>query len=119
MSKAHYDEETGLFIEDHPKQKMVKAYFTSPAVEEFVCGRLGLTPEPASTQVTARDRHAEFLSTLALMGAGLERFATEIRHLQRSEVGEVQEAFAKGQKGSSAMPFSLRGFDILRSKKSR
>ncbi len=75
-----------------------------PEVERFVCDRLGLLPEPASTQVTARDRHAEFLSTLALVGAGLERFATELRHLQRSEVAEVREAFRSGQKGSSAMP---------------
>jgi adenylosuccinate lyase len=73
-------------------------------VEERVCSRLGLQPEPASTQITARDRHAEFLSTIALTGASLERMATEIRHLQRSEVGEVQEPFRAGQKGSSAMP---------------
>jgi adenylosuccinate lyase len=75
-----------------------------PQVEAHVCDRLGLTPEPASTQVVARDRHAHYLTTLALVGASIERMATEIRHLQRSEVGEVQEAFAKGQKGSSAMP---------------
>ena len=61
-------------------------------------------PEPASTQVTARDRHAEFLSAIALTGASLERMATEIRHLQRSEVGRGQEPFRAGQKGSSAMP---------------
>jgi len=76
----------------------------TPAVEAFVCDRLGLAVEPASTQVVARDRHAEFLSTLALVGATLERFAVELRHLQRSEIGEVQEAFRTGQKGSSAMP---------------
>ena len=75
-----------------------------PAVEQHVCEGLGLGVEPASTQVTARDRHAEFLATLALIGSSLERFATEIRHLQRSEVAEVREAFAAGQKGSSAMP---------------
>ncbi|MFQ5523933.1 MAG: adenylosuccinate lyase [Acidimicrobiia bacterium] len=75
-----------------------------PEVEAHVCGRLGLTPEPASTQVVARDRHAQYLTTLAVVGASIERMATEIRHLQRSEVGEVREAFAKGQKGSSAMP---------------
>lgn len=75
-----------------------------PAVEAHVCERLGITPEPAPTQVVARDRHAEFLTTLALIGAELERFAVEIRHLQRSEVGEAFEAFAAGQKGSSAMP---------------
>jgi adenylosuccinate lyase len=75
-----------------------------PQVEEHVCAELGLEPEPAATQVVARDRHAEFLSTLALVGASLERFATEIRHLQRSEVGEAREPFRSGQKGSSAMP---------------
>ena len=75
-----------------------------PAVEAFVCERLGLEVEPASTQVVARDRHAEFLSALALVGAMLERFAVNLRHLQRSEIGEVSEAFGAGQKGSSAMP---------------
>jgi len=75
-----------------------------PEVEHFVCERLGLAAEPASTQVVARDRHAEFLTTLALVGATLERFAVELRHLQRSEIGEVTEAFRAGQKGSSAMP---------------
>ncbi|MBW3666503.1 MAG: adenylosuccinate lyase [Actinobacteria bacterium] len=75
-----------------------------PLVEAHVCNALGLSIEPASTQVTARDRHAEYLATMAIVGASIERMATEIRHLQRSEVGEVREAFAKGQKGSSAMP---------------
>jgi len=75
-----------------------------PAVEGHVCGALGLTSEPASTQVTARDRHAEYLTTLAVIGASIERMATEIRHLQRSEVSEVLESFGEGQKGSSAMP---------------
>lgn len=75
-----------------------------PQVEAHVCSRMGLDIEPASTQVTARDRHAQFLATVALVGATLERIATEIRHLQRSEVGEVREAFGEGQKGSSAMP---------------
>lgn len=74
------------------------------AVEHDVCSALGLGIEPASTQVTARDRHAQYLSTLALIGASIERMATEIRHLQRSEVGEAREGFGKGQKGSSAMP---------------
>ncbi|MDP3984029.1 MAG: adenylosuccinate lyase [Acidimicrobiia bacterium] len=73
-------------------------------IESYVCARLGLAVEPASTQVVPRDRHAEFLATIALTGASLERFATEIRHLQRSEVGEVAEPFRMGQKGSSAMP---------------
>ncbi len=77
---------------------------TPSAVEEEVCRRLGLQAEPASTQITARDRHAEFLSAIALTGASLERMATEIRHLQRSEVAEVREPFRAGQKGSSAMP---------------
>ena len=76
----------------------------SPSIEAHVCDALGLAVEPASTQVTARDRHAQFLSTTALVGASIERMATEIRHLQRSEVGEARESFGKGQKGSSAMP---------------
>ena len=66
--------------------------------------RLGLEREPVSTQVVARDRHAELLQAIALAGAGLERFATEIRHLARTEVSEVREPFRAGQKGSSAMP---------------
>jgi len=76
----------------------------SPEVESYVCDRLGLEIEPAATQVTARDRHAEFLAAIAVTGASLERFAQEIRHLQRTEVREAEEPFAKGQKGSSAMP---------------
>ena len=75
-----------------------------PEVEAYVCEALALAVEPASTQVTARDRHAQYLSCLALIGASIERMATEIRHLQRSEVGEAREGFGKGQKGSSAMP---------------
>lgn len=75
-----------------------------PSVEAAVCRGLGLRPEPASTQVIPRDRHALFVQTLALVAAGLERIATEIRHLQRTEVLEVEEPFSKGQKGSSAMP---------------
>jgi adenylosuccinate lyase len=77
---------------------------TSPGFEERVLARLGLEREPVSTQVVARDRHAELLSAIALAGAGLERLATELRHLARTEVGEVREPFAEGQKGSSAMP---------------
>jgi adenylosuccinate lyase len=73
-------------------------------IEAAVCRRLNLKPEPISTQVIPRDRHAAFILTLALVGAGLERIATEIRHLQRTEVLEVEEPFAPGQKGSSAMP---------------
>jgi len=77
---------------------------TDPAFEERVLARLRLAREDVSTQVVARDRHAELLGAIALAGAGLERFATEIRHLQRTEVREVQEPFRAGQKGSSAMP---------------
>jgi adenylosuccinate lyase len=75
-----------------------------PRVEEFVAARLGLTPEPVSTQVIARDRHAAFFCTLAVIASAIERLATEIRHLQRSEVREAEEFFHAGQKGSSAMP---------------
>ncbi len=75
-----------------------------PRVEEFVAGRLGLEPEPVSTQVIPRDRHAAFFCTLAVIASGVERLATEVRHLQRSEVREAEEFFHPGQKGSSAMP---------------
>ncbi len=75
-----------------------------PRVEERVCERLGLAPDPASTQIVARDRHASLLAQLAVMAGSLEKFATEIRNLQRTEILEVQEAFAQGQTGSSAMP---------------
>jgi adenylosuccinate lyase len=77
---------------------------TDPEVERIACERLGLEPEPAATQIVQRDRHAELLTALAVCAASLERFALEIRHLARTEVGEVQEPFGKGQKGSSAMP---------------
>ena len=77
---------------------------TSPDFEARVLARLGLEREPVSTQVVARDRHAELLGAIALAGTGLERFATEVRHLARTEVGEVREPFARGQKGSSSMP---------------
>jgi adenylosuccinate lyase len=75
-----------------------------PELERVACERLGLVPEDVATQVVPRDRHAELLSALALCAASLERFATEIRHLARTEVREVQEPFRRGQKGSSAMP---------------
>ena len=75
-----------------------------PAVERHVCERLGLIPAALSTQIVQRDRHAEFLSTLALIACSIDRWATEFRHLQRTEVLEVEEFFAAGQKGSSAMP---------------
>jgi adenylosuccinate lyase len=77
---------------------------TDPELERLACERLGLRPEPASTQVLPRDRHAALLSALALVAASVERFAVEIRHLARTEVAEVAEPFGKGQKGSSAMP---------------
>ncbi|MEO8399304.1 MAG: lyase family protein, partial [Ignavibacteriaceae bacterium] len=76
----------------------------SPKVEEYVCKKMGLTPAPVSTQIIQRDRHAEFLTTLSIIGASLEKIAIEVRHLQRTEVLEAEEYFSKGQKGSSAMP---------------
>ncbi len=75
-----------------------------PAVERHVCAAMGLRPETISTQVVQRDRHAAFFAALAIIASSIERMATEIRHLQRSEVREVEEGFRKGQKGSSAMP---------------
>jgi adenylosuccinate lyase len=75
-----------------------------PAVESYVCGKLGLEPARISTQILQRDLHAEYLTTLALIGGSIEKFSTEIRHLQKTEVLEVEEHFSKGQKGSSAMP---------------
>src|ERR1700744_4055893 len=76
----------------------------SPRVEAYVCKKLGLQPAPIATQVVQRDIHAEFQTTLALVGASMERWAVEFRHLQRTEVLEAEEPFTKGQKGSSAMP---------------
>jgi adenylosuccinate lyase len=76
----------------------------SPKIEAYVCRKLGLRPAPIATQVIQRDIHAEFIGTLALVGASIERWATEFRHLQRTEVLEAEEFFAPGQKGSSAMP---------------
>jgi adenylosuccinate lyase len=75
-----------------------------PSIETYVCKKLKLTPSPISTQILQRDRHAEFFSTLAIIASSLEKFAVEIRHLQRTEVFEAEEFFHKGQKGSSAMP---------------
>jgi adenylosuccinate lyase len=75
-----------------------------PSVERYVCEKLGLQPAPISTQIIQRDRHAEFMNTLAVCGCSLEKFAVEIRHLQKTEVLEAEEYFSKGQKGSSAMP---------------
>jgi adenylosuccinate lyase len=76
----------------------------SPALEEEVLASLGLKPEPVATQVVQRDRHAELLASLALLGGSVEKIALEIRHLQRTEVSEAEEPFREGQKGSSAMP---------------
>jgi len=76
----------------------------SPLVEEYVCRKLGLKPAPISTQIIQRDHHAEFFTTLAILASSIEKFALEIRHLQRTEVLEAEESFSKGQKGSSAMP---------------
>lgn len=78
--------------------------YLDPWVEEYVCKQMGLKPDPITTQVIQRDRHAEFMSAIAITGATLEKIATEIRHLQRTEVLEAEEYFSKGQKGSSAMP---------------
>ncbi|MEO6222417.1 MAG: adenylosuccinate lyase [Vicinamibacterales bacterium] len=75
-----------------------------PSIEATVCARLGLRPDPVSSQVVSRDRHAELMSALAILAASLEKFALEIRGLQKTEIGEVEEPFGKGQKGSSAMP---------------
>ena len=75
-----------------------------PFVEEYVCARMGLSPEPVSTQVIPRDRHAEYFCVLAVIASSMERIAVEVRHLQRTEVLEAEEFFSKGQKGSSAMP---------------
>lgn len=75
-----------------------------PFVEQYVCEKLGLEPAPISTQTLQRDRHAEYMATLALIATSLDKFATEIRGLQKSETREVEESFGKGQKGSSAMP---------------
>ncbi len=75
-----------------------------PSVERYVCEKLGLKPSPISTQVLQRDRHAEFMNALAVCGCSLDKFATEIRHLQKTEVLEAEEYFSQGQKGSSAMP---------------
>ncbi|MDM7997845.1 MAG: adenylosuccinate lyase [Acidobacteriota bacterium] len=75
-----------------------------PEVEALVCERMGLKAAPATTQTLQRDRHAEYLCTIAILGSSLDKFATEIRHLQRTEVREAEEPFAAGQKGSSAMP---------------
>ncbi len=78
--------------------------FVDPAVEVYVCRKLGLTPAPVSSQIVQRDRHAEYFTTLAIIASSLDKFAQEVRLLQRTEVGEAEEYFSPGQKGSSAMP---------------
>jgi len=78
--------------------------FIDPGVEEYVCAKLGLEPALISTQIVQRDRHAEYFSTLAIIASSIEKFSTEIRHLQKTEVREAEEFFSPGQKGSSAMP---------------
>ena len=78
--------------------------FVDPAVEAYVCRKLGLKPAPVSSQIVQRDRHAEFFSTLAIVASSIDKFAQEIRLLQRTEVREAEEYFSPGQKGSSAMP---------------
>ncbi|MDI6840765.1 MAG: adenylosuccinate lyase [bacterium] len=78
--------------------------YISPKVEELVCKKLGLKPAPVSTQIIQRDRHAQYLCTLAIIATSCEKFAQEIRHLQRTEIHELAEPFLRGQKGSSAMP---------------
>jgi adenylosuccinate lyase len=75
-----------------------------PQIEQYVCTQLGLKPAEISTQVIQRDRHAQYFATLGILASSIEKIAVEIRHLQRTEVGEVEEAFTPGQKGSSAMP---------------
>jgi adenylosuccinate lyase len=78
--------------------------FIDPAIEEYVCGKLGLKPAPVSSQIVQRDRHAEYFATLAIIASSIDKFSQEIRLLQRTEVGEAEEYFSPGQKGSSAMP---------------
>jgi adenylosuccinate lyase len=78
--------------------------FIDPSIEDYVCRKLGLTPAPVSSQIIQRDRHAEYFTTLAIIGSSIDKFSQEIRLLQRTEVREVEEYFAPGQKGSSAMP---------------
>ena len=78
--------------------------FVDPSIEEYVCKKLGLKPAPISSQIVQRDRHAEFFTTLAIVASSIDKFSQEIRLLQRTEVREVEEYFAPGQKGSSAMP---------------
>ena len=88
----------------HPQGAVGTCANIDPAVEAHVCDKLGLVPEPISTQVIPRDRHAAFFAALGVIASSVENIATEIRHMQRTEVLEAEEFFSKGQKGSSAMP---------------
>ncbi len=102
---AHRLDEARQIIAVGKISGVVGTYATiSPEIEVLACAKLGITPAPISNQVIQRDRHAQFVTTLAIIAASLEKFATEIRHLQRTEVREVEEPFAAGQTGSSAMP---------------
>jgi len=115
LKLANWYEETKRNIERLKRARKVVSYGQisgavgtfagiDPDVEEYTCKKLGLKPAPISSQVIQRDRHAEFFTTLAIIASSLDKFATEIRHLQRTEVLEAEEFFSKGQKGSSAMP---------------
>ncbi|MEC9018852.1 MAG: adenylosuccinate lyase [Nitrospinota bacterium] len=115
LKVANWYEEVGRNIErvKHARQNISYGQVSGavgtfacihPEVEEYVCSKLGLKPAPVSTQIIQRDRHAEFFTTLAIVAGTIDKIATEIRHLQRTEVLEVEEFFSSGQKGSSAMP---------------
>jgi len=115
LKVANWYEEVGRNIERVKRARQSISYgqisgavgtfaFIHPEVEEYVCSKLGLKPAPVSTQIIQRDRHAEFFTTLAIVAGTIDKIATEIRHLQRTEVLEVEEFFSSGQKGSSAMP---------------
>ena len=106
MSRARNRMERARAVIGHGKLSGAVGTFAhlSPQIEEKALASLGLSPEPVSTQIVQRDRHAEYFGALALVGASIEKFAVEIRHLQRTEVREAEEPFGEGQKGSSAMP---------------
>ena len=115
LKVANWYEEVGRNIERIKRARQVISYgqisgavgtfaCIHPEVEEYVCAKLGLKPAPVSTQIIQRDRHAEFFTALAILAGTIDKISTEIRHLQRTEVLEVEEFFSSGQKGSSAMP---------------
>ena len=83
------------------------------SIEKYVCKKLGIRPSNISTQILQRDRHAQYQTSLAIIASSLEKFATEIRHLQKTEVLELEEPFTKGQKGSSAMPHKKNPVNVL------